>query len=82
MNTLRCVRALCFPSLRSSCMCLMSDVMDVVTYDVRCGDQIVFGGWGNGASAIRKCKQFPNLAYPSTPGLLSGSELRNFWISW
>ncbi|XP_078695320.1 uncharacterized protein LOC144924223 isoform X2 [Branchiostoma floridae x Branchiostoma belcheri] len=44
--------------------------------------EIVIGGWDNTRSAIRRSKQGANRAVSSTPGVLSSTESRGFWISW
>ncbi|XP_019646607.1 PREDICTED: uncharacterized protein LOC109487084 isoform X2 [Branchiostoma belcheri] len=44
--------------------------------------EIVIGGWNNTRSAIRRSKQGANRAFSSTPGILSSTESRGFWISW
>lgn len=44
--------------------------------------QIFIGGWQNSKSAIRKNKQKPDVALVETPGILSASEPRGFWMRW
>ncbi|XP_019635213.1 PREDICTED: uncharacterized protein LOC109478195 [Branchiostoma belcheri] len=52
-----------------------------VHHDVSDMYEIVIGGWRNTRSAIRRRKQGPNLAFVSTPGINSPTELRTFWIN-
>ncbi|XP_019641105.1 PREDICTED: fibrillin-1-like [Branchiostoma belcheri] len=44
--------------------------------------EIVLGGWSNQWSVIRRRKQGPNLVEVRTPGILSASVNRGFWVTW
>lgn len=44
--------------------------------------QIVFGGWKNSKSAIRKKPSESEVAMVATPKILNKEEARGFWISW
>ncbi|XP_077866401.1 uncharacterized protein LOC144354127 [Saccoglossus kowalevskii] len=44
--------------------------------------EIVIGGWGNSQSVIRRSKQGFNQVAVYTPGILSSSEFRGFWLTW
>ncbi|XP_066300036.1 MAM and LDL-receptor class A domain-containing protein 1-like [Branchiostoma lanceolatum] len=43
--------------------------------------EIVIGGWGNTQSVIRRSKQGTNQDTAATPGILSATEYRKFWIT-
>lgn len=44
--------------------------------------QIFIGGWSNAKSVIRKNRTKPDVVEIETPGILSGSEFRGFWVRW
>lgn len=44
--------------------------------------EIVIGGWAGTKSAIRREKQGSSMGSASTPGILSPTEFRGFWLSW
>ncbi|XP_019613501.1 PREDICTED: thyroid peroxidase-like [Branchiostoma belcheri] len=50
-------------------------------HDVTNMYEIVIGGWSNTKSAIRLGKQGETRALVSTPGIISATEYRTFWIN-
>ncbi|KAG7310972.1 hypothetical protein JYU34_003823 [Plutella xylostella] len=44
--------------------------------------EIFIGGWSNAKSVIRKNRTKPDVVEIETPGILSGSEFRGFWVRW
>ncbi|XP_017757606.1 PREDICTED: uncharacterized protein LOC108548956 isoform X5 [Eufriesea mexicana] len=44
--------------------------------------EVFLGGWSNSKSVIRKNRVKPDVAELDTPGILSGDEMRGFWIRW
>ncbi|KAI8519677.1 hypothetical protein Bbelb_029340 [Branchiostoma belcheri] len=50
-------------------------------HDVTNMYEIVIGGWSNTKSAIRRRKQGESRALVSTPGIISPTEYRTFWIN-
>ncbi|XP_066266631.1 uncharacterized protein [Branchiostoma lanceolatum] len=51
-------------------------------YDLDGMYEIVIGGWNNTKSAIRRSKGGTDRAFNATPGILSSTESRGFWIAW
>ncbi|XP_046753362.1 uncharacterized protein LOC124416394 isoform X1 [Diprion similis] len=44
--------------------------------------EIFLGGWNNARSVIRKNRSKPEAAEADTPGILTDSDFRGFWIRW
>lgn len=44
--------------------------------------EVFIGGWKNSKSIIRKNRTKPDVAESDTPDILSGDEIRGFWIRW
>ncbi|XP_012258706.2 uncharacterized protein LOC105687542 isoform X2 [Athalia rosae] len=44
--------------------------------------EVFLGGWSNSKSVIRKNRSKPDVAEVDTPGILTGSDFRGFWIRW
>jgi hypothetical protein len=53
-----------------------------VAGDVAVAYEIVIGGWSNTRSAIRDIAMQEPKVQVDTPGMLSASEFRTFWIRW
>ncbi|XP_046430548.1 uncharacterized protein LOC124184630 isoform X3 [Neodiprion fabricii] len=44
--------------------------------------EVFLGGWNNARSVIRKNRSKPEVAEADTPGILTESDFRGFWIRW
>ncbi|XP_034248555.1 uncharacterized protein LOC117649696 [Thrips palmi] len=44
--------------------------------------EIFIGGWGNQKTAIRRNREKPDKSLADTPNVVTGDELRGFWVRW